>query len=175
MAEIPTSVANRCLSLDWYRIDGLIPEHICGLIWIYIVCSSKDQRAWDLLYDIIFLDPVTTRLVSQFQLLWLHRRCRCLPFPGWWVAFHSYIGQMFDKTCDQMNNWRWVNPRAFGDQPDSFIFQTTISGKFNHTGECFSWYGSDDHRAMFEPPSCRQCKRGDLLAVRLLDWDVIIN
>jgi hypothetical protein len=174
-AKMPTSVINRRLSLDRDRIKGFISEHIRGLIRIYNVCGVKDERAWDLFYDIIFLDPVTTRHFSQFQLMWPHRRSRSSPFREWWAAFRSYMGQMFDKTRDQMNNWRWDNPRAFGDQVDRSNPQTTSSGKVKRTGERFSWYGSDDLRAKIEPPSCRQYKPGDFLAVRPLNWDEIID
>jgi hypothetical protein len=172
---MPTSVINRRLSLDRDHIKGFISEHIRGLIRIYNVCGVKDERAWDLFYDIIFLDPVTTRHFSQFQLMWPHRRSRSSPFREWWAAFRSYMGQMFDKTRDQMNNWRWDNPRAFGDQVDRSNPQTTSSGKVKRTGERFSWYGSDDLRAKIEPPSCRQYKPGDFLAVRPLNWDEIID
>jgi hypothetical protein len=82
---------------------------------------------------------------------------------------------MFDKTRDQMNNWRWDNPRAFGDQVDCSNPQTTSSGKVRRTGEHFSWYGSDDLKATIEPPSCRQNKPGDFLAIRPLNWDEIID
>jgi len=71
------------------------------------------------------------------------------------------MGQMFDKTRDQMNNWRWDNPHAFGDQVDHSNPQTTSLGKVKRTGESFSWYGSDGLRAKIEPPSCRQYKLGD--------------
>jgi hypothetical protein len=60
---------------------------------------------------------------------------------------------MFDKTRDQMNNWRWDNPRAFGDEVDRTNLQTTSLGKVKRTGERFSWYGSDDLSAKVEPPS----------------------
>jgi hypothetical protein len=66
------------------------------------------------------------------------------------------MGQMYDKTRDQMNNWKWDNSRAFGDQVDRFIPQTTSSGKDKRMGERFSWYGSDDLRVKSEPPSCQQ-------------------
>jgi len=174
-AKMPTSVINRRLSLDRDSIKGFISEHIRGLIRIYNVCGVKDERAWDLFYDIICLDPVTTRHFSQFQLMWLHRRSRSSPFREWWAAFHSYMGQMSDKTRDQMNNWRWDNPHAFGDQVDRSNPQTTSSRKVTPTGERFSWYGSDDLRAKIEPPSCRQYKPGDFLAVRPLNWDEIID
>jgi hypothetical protein len=82
---------------------------------------------------------------------------------------------MFDKTRDQMKNWRWDNPRAFGDQVDHSNPQTTSSGKVIRTCERFSWYGRDDLRAKIEPPSCRQYKPGDFLAVRPLNWDEIID
>jgi hypothetical protein len=155
-AKMPTLVINRRLTLDWDRIKGFISEYIRGLIRIYNVCGVKDERAWALFYDIIFLDPVTTRQFSQFQLMWPHRRSRSSPFREWWATFRSYMGQMFDKTHDQMNNWRWDNPWCFRDQVDRSNPQTTSSGKVKRTGERFSWYGSDDLRAKIEPPSCRQ-------------------
>jgi hypothetical protein len=166
---MPTSVINRRLSLDQDCIKGFISEHICGLIQIYNVCGVKDERAWDLFYDIIFLDPVRTRHFSQFQLMWPHRRSRSSPFQGWWAAFRSYMGQMFDKTRDQMNNWRWDNPRAYGDRVDRSKPQTTSSGKVKRTAEHFSWSGSDDLRAKLEPPSCQQYKSGAFLNVRPLN------
>ena len=85
------------------------------------------------------------------------------------------MGQMFDKTCDQMNNWRWDNPRGFGDQVDRSNPQTTSLGMVKRTGECFPWYGSDDLRAKIQPPRCRQSKPGDFRAIRPLDWDDIID
>jgi len=85
------------------------------------------------------------------------------------------MGQMFDKTHDQMINWRWDNPHAIGDQVDRSNPQRTSSGKVTRTSERFSWYGSDDLRAKIEAPSCRQYKSGDFLAVRPLNWDEIID
>jgi len=85
------------------------------------------------------------------------------------------MGQVVDKTRDQMNNWRWDNPRAFRDQVDHSNLQTTSSGKVKRTSEFLSWYDSDDLRAKIEPPSCRQYKPGDFLAIRPLNWDEIID
>jgi hypothetical protein len=81
---------------------------------------------------------------------------------------------MFDKTHDQMNNRKWDDPRPFRDQVDRSNPQTTSLCKVIQTGERFSWYGSDDIRAKIEPPSCRQCKPDDFLAVRPLNGDEII-
>jgi len=82
---------------------------------------------------------------------------------------------MFDKTRDQMNNWRWDNPHAFGDQVDHSNLQATCSGKVKRTGQRFSCYRSDDLRGKIEPPSCRQYKPSDFLAVIALNWDEIID
>jgi hypothetical protein len=65
-AKMPTSVINRRLSLDQDRIKEFILEYILGLIQIYNVCGVKDERTWNLVYGMIFLDPVTTRHYSQF-------------------------------------------------------------------------------------------------------------
>jgi len=81
------------------------------------------------------------------------------------------MGQMFDKTRDQMTNWRWDNPCAFRDQVDHSNPQTNSSGKVKRTGERFPWYGSDDLRAKIEPPSCRQYQSGNFQAVRPLNLD----
>jgi len=174
-AKLPTSVINRRLSLDQERINVFISELIHGLIRIYNVSGIKDERSWDLFYDIIFLDPVTARHFSQFQLMWPHHRSRSSPFQEWWAAFRSYIGQMFDKTHDQMNNWRWDNPRAFGDEVDCSNPLRSTSGQVKRTSEHFSWYSSDDLRAKTEPPSCRQYKPRNILAARPLNWDEIID
>jgi len=66
-AKMPTSVMNRHLSLDRDWINGFVSEHIRGLIRIYNVCDVKHERAWDLFYETILLDPVTTRRFSQLQ------------------------------------------------------------------------------------------------------------
>jgi len=130
-SKMATSVINWPLLMDQDSITGFIPEHIRGLLLIYNVCRVRDERAWDLFYDIIILDPVTTRHFSQFQLIWPHHRSRSSPFRGWWAAFLSYMGQMFHKTPDQMKNWRWDNPRAFGDQVDRSHLQKPSLGMVN--------------------------------------------
>jgi len=82
---------------------------------------------------------------------------------------------MFDTTRDQMKNWRWDIPHPFGDQVDHSNPVTTRSGKVNHIRECFSWYGSDDLKALIEPTSCRRYKPGDYLPVTSLNWDEIVE
>jgi len=85
------------------------------------------------------------------------------------------MGQLLDPIRDEMKNWRWDNPRAFGDQIDRSNPQATSSVKVKCTGEHFSWYSSEDLRAKIEPQSCRQYKPGDFLPVRPPNWDEIID
>jgi len=59
------------------------------------------------------------------------------------------MGPMIDKTRDKMNNSRWDNPHAFGDIVNRSNLQTTSTGKIKHTGDSFSWYGSDDGMEIF--------------------------
>jgi len=171
-AKMPTLVINRCRSLGRDCIQGFISEHIRGLILIYHVCGVKDERAWDLLYNIIFLDPVTSRHFSQLQLMWPHRRSRSSPLREWWAAFRSYMAQMNDKT---RNQWRWDNPRDFGDHADRSNPRTTSSLEVQPTGEHCSSYGGDDLRAEIEPPSRQLFKPSDLLAITPLNWDEMID
>jgi hypothetical protein len=114
---------------------------------IYNVCSIGDERAWDLFYDIIILDPVTTCHFSQLQLMWPYRRSRSSPFRDKWGAFSLYMWQIFDKSRDKMNNRRWDNPRAFGDEVDLFNPQSTSLVRVRRTSERFSWYVSSDLRS----------------------------
>jgi hypothetical protein len=127
MAKIQTLVVNRRLVLDRDRIKQFISEPIRGLIRIHNVYGIKDERAWDLFFDIMFLDPVATGHISQFQLMWPPCRSRSSPFRVWWAALRSHMGQMFDKIHDQMNNYRWDNPHAFGDQVDHSNPQSSSS------------------------------------------------
>jgi hypothetical protein len=75
-----------------------------------------------------------TRHFSQFQLMWPNRMSSSSPFREWWAAVRLYMGQMFNKTRDQVNNWRWINTHAFGDQVDRCNPQTTSSGTVKRTG-----------------------------------------
>jgi hypothetical protein len=91
-AKMTTSFINHHISFDQDHITGLILEHIRGLMRIYNVCALKDERAWELIYDIIILDPVTTRNSSQFQLMWPHRRSWGSPFQPPWAGFSPIWG-----------------------------------------------------------------------------------
>jgi hypothetical protein len=68
-ATMQTSVKKQHLAFVQDRMTGFFAEHICRLIQLHNICSRKSERAWDPFYDIIFLDPVTTRHFSQLQLM----------------------------------------------------------------------------------------------------------
>jgi len=169
------SIINQLLSLDRELIKGFICELICRVIWRYNVCGIKDERAWDLFCDIIFLDPITTRHFSKFKLMWLHRWSRYPPLRMWWAAFHSYMGQMLDKSCDQRNYWRWDDPRALEDRVQCSNPETPSSVRVKHTCEQCSWYGSDYLSPNIEPGKCRQYMQGNFLPVRPPYWDEILG
>jgi hypothetical protein len=97
-AIMPTSVMNECVLLNRDRVMEFISEGIRESIWIYNVYGINDERALDLFCDLIFLEPVRTAHFSQFQHVWTHCSSRSSPFREWWVAFCSYMGQMFGKT-----------------------------------------------------------------------------
>jgi len=160
-AKMPTSVKNWRFALDSDHTNKFISEYICGLIRIYNVCGINGERSRDLFADIRFLNPVTTRHVSSFHLIQLHSWCRCSPCRDWWEAFRSDMGKLFDKTCKQMNNWRWDNSCAFRVWGEHSNLQTTSLGKAKHTRERFFWYSSNDPTAKVYPPSCLQYKPGN--------------
>jgi len=91
-AKIPELVMNLCMSLNRDRKKGFIWQHIPVLKRLYNACGVKDERAWDLFYDINLLDPFTTRYFSQFQLIWLHPSRTSSPFRKWWAASISDLG-----------------------------------------------------------------------------------
>jgi len=67
------------------------------------------------------------------------------------------------------------NLRAFSQQVDRVKPQTTCSENVSPTIESVSWHSSDDLRASIEPLRGQQYKLGDVLAVRSLNHDKIIN
>jgi hypothetical protein len=50
-------------------MKGFISKQNRGLIQIFNVWGVKDVRAWDLFYNIIFLDPFMTSHFAQLQLM----------------------------------------------------------------------------------------------------------
>jgi len=120
---------------DLDHIEGFISGNIWRLIRVCTVCGVEDERAWEPLNDIIFLDPVTTRNMSHVQQMWLHYRMRCSPVGEWWADIRSQTGQIFDNTRDRMNNLFWDTDVPSGTksitrirrQPDRWRLNTLVS------------------------------------------------
>jgi hypothetical protein len=55
-------------------------------------------------------------------------------FQEWLAAFGSYMGQMFDKTRDQIDKRRWDNPWGFGNEVAHCNPKTASSGTVKCTG-----------------------------------------
>jgi len=85
------------------------------------------------------------------------------------------MGQMFDKTRNQIDNRSWDHFSAFQDHIDHSNPQTTSLEKVKFTGQGSSWYDSNDLWAKLEPPRCLQYKPGNFLAIRPLNWDEMID
>jgi hypothetical protein len=97
-ATMPTSVTYRWLLLDRDFVPGFISENLSRHIWLGKICCFITERVWDLFHDIIFLNPVMARHISQFQLMWPHRSSWSSHFRQCWAALCSYMGQMFNQT-----------------------------------------------------------------------------
>jgi hypothetical protein len=85
------------------------------------------------------------------------------------------MGHIFATTSSQMNNWGWDNPGAFMDEVASFYPPKTISGKAKPHGDSFYLSGCDYPRAKSEESCCQQYKPSDVLAIKPLNWDEIID
>ena len=107
----PTTTDNirNLLHLDGYA-KGFMAEHIRGLIRTYAISGMKDPGIEGLIWDIMFIDPVTMRHFAQFQEMWKHRRSRHSPYREWWKAFRDFLRDCLDKTRTQMNKYHKENP-----------------------------------------------------------------
>jgi hypothetical protein len=79
-------------------LDGhaksVMSEHVRPMIRIGGIKDSLVDRIW---YEIIFLDPLTTRHFSQFQNMWDRRESRDQPFLEWWTQFKALIGNCIER------------------------------------------------------------------------------
>ena len=105
----------RLLLLDGYR-KTYLAEHIRGLIRIYGLHGIKSDGALGLLYDILFIDNITTDHFSRFQGMWIHRYSVVPEHVEWWSVFRAFVRDCFNKTREQMNRfYRESHPDAPND------------------------------------------------------------
>jgi len=70
------------LLLNGYRKTYLV-EHIWGLISIYSLRGLKSDRAFGHIYDIIFIDNITTDHLGRFQKMWGHHDFKVPEYKEW--------------------------------------------------------------------------------------------
>jgi hypothetical protein len=87
------------------------------------------------------------------------------------LIYQANVGQIHN----QINNWRWDNPRALGDHVVHSNPKTTTLGMVKLLSKRFTLYSSNDLRANIKPPRYPQYKPVNFLAIRPLNWDEIIN
>ena len=112
--KIPSTPSKTDAIKDTLLLDGFakqfMAEHIRGLIQMYAIHGVKDDGAIDLMYDILFMDPVTTRHFRQFQGMWKQRASTQPRHIEWWSGFRAFLRDCFDKTRVQMNRYHKENP-----------------------------------------------------------------
>jgi hypothetical protein len=84
----------RVLLLNGYR-KTYIASHIRALIRIYGLAGIKSDGTTGLMFDILFIDNITTDHFGQFQELWPeHRASDDLENPEhqeWWKVFRGFL------------------------------------------------------------------------------------
>jgi hypothetical protein len=108
----------RVLLLDGYR-KTYLASHIRGLIRTYGLAGIKSDGATGLMFDILFIDNVTTHHFGQFQKLWPEHRASDGPdsddpeHQEWWKVFRGFLRDCFNKTRVHMNRYfRESHPTA---------------------------------------------------------------
>jgi len=106
----------RVLRLSGYR-RRYIAIHIRALIRIYGLRGMKSDGTVGLMYDILFVDNITTHHFEQFQPMWPeHRSSDDTDDPEheeWWKVFRGFLRDCFTKARVQMNKYfRKSHPEA---------------------------------------------------------------
>lgn len=89
-------------------------QHIRALILLYGIDRLEHAEVWELVYDILFLDPVTAHLFAGFRGMWEccerdHRACE-----EWWDLFLRFLVEFFCEEGGQMDSYWQNNPSEFG-------------------------------------------------------------
>lgn len=121
-----------------------ISQHIYALIRLYGVDRLKHAEVWDLIYDILFLNPVTVQIFARFQGMWEpHRACE-----KWWSLFFRFLLKFFDEEKKQLDSYRQDNPSEFGHHPPQALVQL-----YPEAGE-IAWFPDIAKRRPQHPRDC---------------------
>ena len=82
-----------------------LAEHIRALIRNYGLRGIKSDGSDGLLYDILFLDNITTDHFAQFQPMWENRYSEDPGHKKWWKTFRGFVRDCFNKSRDQINDF----------------------------------------------------------------------
>src|ERR1700730_15519113 len=103
----PSTPSKTDTTWDTLLLDGFVKKFmgkpIRGLIQMYAIHGVKDDGAIDLMYDILFVDPVTTSHFRRFQGMWKQRASTQPRYIEWWSGFPAFLRDCFNKTRVQMN------------------------------------------------------------------------
>jgi hypothetical protein len=121
----PTARLKAALHLDG-PAKSLMAEHLRAMIRMYGIGGIKDGAIEQLFYEILFLDPLTTRHFGRFQGMWEHRASAAQPYLEWWTQFRAFVRDCLDKTRVANNRYQLEKWTAYsandGDFYDSPAF-----------------------------------------------------
>jgi hypothetical protein len=99
------------LKFDSTKARALQAEHIRTLIRQSGCTGVKHEKAYDLMYTILFGDATTLLHFRQFQAMWEYRSLSPTaggPRAEWWTAFRWFLRDCFSKAKTQIEslfNW----------------------------------------------------------------------
>jgi hypothetical protein len=119
----PTERMKAALGLEGFA-KSIMAEQVRAMIRMYGMGGVKDGATDQLLYEILFLDSLTTRHFGRFQPMWEHRTSNQPPFLEEWTQFRALVRDYLDKTQASNNRYqeeKWnayqANEVDFYDSP----------------------------------------------------------
>jgi hypothetical protein len=100
----PTERMKVALELEGFA-KSIMAEQLRAVICMYGIGGIKDGPIDQLFYEILFLDPLTTRHFGRFQPMWEHRNSTQPPFLKWWTQFRAFVRDCLDMTRASNNRY----------------------------------------------------------------------
>jgi hypothetical protein len=125
-AVTDTERIKEVLKLQNTRIKTLMAEHIRAMIRAYGIGGIKDSAVEAMMYEILFLDPLTVRHFGQFQAMWPHRASKRAQHTEFWDQFRAFLRDCIDKTRAANNFFANVKYLAYQDNAEDFYDSPAI-------------------------------------------------
>jgi hypothetical protein len=90
------------------------------MIRMYGIDGIKDGATDQLIYEILFLDPLTTQHFDCFQLMWEHPASTASPLVECWTQFRVFIWDCIDKTRAFNNRYQERKWNAYQENDVDF-------------------------------------------------------